>query len=70
MSRKYIPLDLQTRPCKEGFFYECMKCGDIIPSKPSETIRCTCHNIMIDVDAGRIALLDPAQVRLFEEVVE
>ncbi len=63
--RKY--LDMNSRPCKEGFFYECKQCGDVVPSKPGKTVRCKCNNIMIDWEAGRISLLDPSSVLLFEE---
>jgi hypothetical protein len=61
-------MDPMTRPCKEGVFYECTKCGDVVPSKPGKTISCSCRNIFIDWDAGRISLLEPQLVRLFEAV--
>lgn len=60
-------LNMNARPCREGIFYECTRCGDIVASKPGETMRCSCNNIMIDWEAGRISILDPSHVQVFEE---
>jgi len=67
--RKYINFDHSKEcPSRENLYYECIKCADVIPSKPGKNMRCTCHNIMIDWDAGKLAILDYNLVRLFEEV--
>lgn len=57
----------KARPSRVGLFYECTICGDVIPSKPSDSLGCKCGNIFIDIDAGRLAIKDQDAVRLFEE---
>ena len=52
-------------PAKLGLFYECTRCGDVVASVPKDNIGCKCDNIFIDVDAGRIAVRDVSQVKLF-----
>ncbi len=52
-------------PAGSGLFYECKVCGEVVPSLPSDSAHCKCRNIMIDVDYGRIAIQDEAQVKLF-----
>ena len=52
-------------PAQDNVYYECLKCGDVVPSRPSDSIHCKCRNIMIDVDYGRIKIQEPAQVRMF-----
>lgn len=52
-------------PARLGHFYECMRCGDVVPSVPKETGGCRCDNIFIDVDAGRIAVKDVSRLKLF-----
>ena len=65
--RSYIELNIRTRPCRKGVFYECVKCGGIIPSDTMDNVRCSCRNVFIDADAGRISFLDSSKVRCFEE---
>jgi hypothetical protein len=40
-------------PAGIDLFYQCGICGDIVASKPSDSVMCNCHNIRIDIDYGR-----------------
>lgn len=52
-------------PAGSNLFYECQRCGEIVPSRPQDSTHCQCRNIMIDVDYGRIKIQDAARVKLF-----
>jgi hypothetical protein len=52
-------------PAADNLYYECTKCGEVIPSIPKDNIMCSCRNILIDVDAGRISIKDHSKVKLF-----
>jgi ribosomal protein S26 len=54
-------------PSAEGLFYQCMRCGEVIPSKPAVCTGCRCRNIFIDVDAGRLAAEHEDAIKLFVE---
>jgi len=54
-------------PSAEGLFYQCMRCGEVILSKPTTSVRCKCANIRIDVDAGRLAAEQEDAIKLFVE---
>ncbi len=54
-------------PVGKSLYYECTKCGDVIPSLPKDSVSCTCRNIHIDVDYGRMAVKDDNFVKLFSE---
>ena len=67
-ARTYHSLDVATGyPAGESMFYECLRCGDVVPSLPDDSMCCRCRNIMIDVDYGRIRIEDPGRARLFSE---
>ena len=53
-------------PVGSNLFYECMMCSEIVPSTPTDSTYCSCRNIMIDVDYGRISIQDHSKARLFE----
>ena len=53
-------------PAQKGLFYECGICNDDIPALPDNSIACSCRNILIDVDAGRISVKDESKIRLFK----
>jgi hypothetical protein len=64
--RVYYDVDPATGyPAGSDLFYECQRCGDVLPSRPEDNAACTCRNIMIDVDYGRIKIQDHAKVKLF-----
>lgn len=65
--RRYRTFDPRAGyPGAPGLYYECRRCGGVTLSLPSEYWTCDCGNVHIDVDQGRFAVTDPAQVRLFE----
>ena len=41
-------------PVGETIFYECSICRDVLPSEPPDSENCTCGNLYIDIDAGRM----------------
>ncbi len=64
--KTYISFD-PTRgfPAGSNLYYECRRCGESLPSLPKDSISCSCRNIAIDVDYGRISVRDNNLVRLF-----
>jgi plasmid stabilization system protein ParE len=70
MSKEYLNQELTElggRPMGDKLFYECTICGEAVPSMPKNNATCNCYNIMVDLDAGRLAIKSPANVRLFYE---
>lgn len=68
-NRQYLTFDSnEGYPASSDLYYECMICGFVVPSMPSESTHCDCRNIMIDADYGRIVIQDHSKVRLFTEV--
>jgi len=65
MSKRYIDCDPAARyPRGVGIYYECQKCQAILDSMSRENLSCTCFNIVIDVDAGRLGIQDDSLVRV------
>jgi len=65
--RRYMSFDPRVGyPAGSRLFYECRRCGEVLPSQPNDSEHCKCRNIMIDVDYGRFSVEDPTHVRLFE----
>lgn len=54
-------------PAGKNLYYECAKCGDVIPSLPTDSISCKCRNIHIDVDYGRVSIKDHKFMKVFSE---
>jgi len=52
-------------PSRKNCFYECLICGDVLPSQPEDDIDCKCKNIIIDVSANRLVIEDPLKTRFF-----
>ena len=66
MDRKYLNTDFSKGyPAGDDISYECDVCGDTLPSKPMHSVACKCRNMIIDVDAGRVAVKDTSQVRVY-----
>ncbi len=55
----------QGYPAGASLFYECRRCGDVLPSSLARSRHCMCNNIRIDADAGRIVIEEPLQAKLF-----
>ena len=68
-NRQYLPLDISKGyPAADDLYYECLTCGDIIPSKPNDDIACKCKNIIVDIGYGRMDIGDVAKARLFRQI--
>ena len=66
MPRVYFTFDSENGyPGGTDIFYECVKCGDVIPSTPASSAHCACRNVMIDADYGRISIGDQVYVKAF-----
>lgn len=48
--------------------YECGACGAGVPSMPGpdDPWRCTCGNVNVDGDAGRVSVKDHAELSVIE----
>jgi hypothetical protein len=54
-------------PAATNLFYECLICGEVVPSLPNDSVACNCKNIMVDIDYGRLSIQDASKSRLFSE---
>lgn len=52
-------------PAGEAIRYECLLCGDTLPSIPKHPIACKCRNVIVDIDAGRVAVKDRESFRAY-----
>ena len=60
-----IPFDPeQGYPAGDALFYECLNCGTVIPSQPTDSTACRCGNISLDVDYGRLSIKEHKVARL------
>jgi hypothetical protein len=65
-SREYHTFDpANGYPAANGLYYECLRCGDVVSSRPPDSTHCKCRNIMLDVDYGRLEIEDHSKVQLF-----
>jgi hypothetical protein len=65
MSKQYIEFDhKQGYPSGPDLFYECQRCGKMLPSMAKDNVWCDCYNLCVDVDFGRLAVQDDSLVRL------
>lgn len=68
MSRKYLFLNpLGGYPTGPDIFYECGICGDSVPSMPDNAAACSCRNIVVDADAGRVSVKDKGKFKAYWE---
>ena len=64
--RKYIDFDARAGyPTGTQIRYECGVCGDVLPSMPAHAVACKCRNVIVDVDAGRVAVKDAGMLKAF-----
>jgi hypothetical protein len=67
--KRYLPFDPKVVwPSEDNLYYQCLRCGGVVPSKPQDFIRCRCGNISIDPGAYRLAAVHEDAIKLFEEV--
>jgi len=55
-----------SNPRGPGIQYQCEICGDRLDSCSEEAVACSCRNLVLDVDAGRISAKDPTRVCILE----
>ncbi len=68
-SREYIPFDSATGyPFGKALYYECLKCGQSIPSQPEGVAECACKNISIDGDVARVGVLDHSLMKIYRSI--
>jgi hypothetical protein len=53
-------------PAARNLVYRCSICREDVPSLPSHSIECSCGNVRIDIDAGRMAVNQVLGLRLFK----
>jgi len=64
--RKYLDVDpARGYPAGDAIRYECLVCGDTLLSIPAHAGACGCRNVIVDVDAGRVAVKDAAKFRAY-----
>jgi hypothetical protein len=52
-------------PSGEMLYYECGRCGDLVGSFGQDFDECSCGNIAVDAEAGRMAVRESTMVRMF-----
>jgi hypothetical protein len=52
---KKVTFDLRSGfPAGTNLFYACDSCSDVVPSLPTESLGCSCGNLFVDVEFGRL----------------
>jgi hypothetical protein len=65
-NRRYFTFDPDLGyPAGDTVYYECTKCGKVIASLPKDNMGCNCDNLFIDIDYGRLDVLDFDYLRVF-----
>lgn len=54
-------------PAGSDIFYECKTCGDVIPSRPENAAACSCRNVIVDADAGRVSVKNKGKFRAYRD---
>jgi len=68
MSRKYLFINpFGGYPAGTDIFYECRICGESVPSMPENAAACVCRNIVVDADAGRVAVKKRSKFKAYRE---
>jgi hypothetical protein len=52
-------------PAGSTIRYRCGVCGDVLSSLPDRPTACSCRNVTIDPDAGRLAVKDHSAFEAF-----
>jgi hypothetical protein len=50
--------DTKDVPIADNIFYQCTRCGTVIPSNPSDNVNCACYLMGIDKDMHRLSVDD------------
>jgi hypothetical protein len=65
-ARTYIADDFRGGyPAGEDIFYECLLCNSSVPSMPRNAAACQCRNVIVDSDAGRVAVKNADRMRAY-----
>jgi hypothetical protein len=59
---------LRDRPSAPELFYLCKRCGSVVSSAPTSNLGCTCGDVFVDLDAGRLVLRNAKRVSLLRRV--
>ena len=51
-------------PRSDDVYFECLECGYLLSSNPSDSGGCTCGNVFLDVDAARLGVKDHDKMRV------
>lgn len=51
-------------PQSEDVYFECLQCGDLLSSSPSDSGGCTCGNVFLDIDAAHLGVKDHDKMRV------
>jgi hypothetical protein len=66
-NRKYIKFDISRGyPAGSKIRYECGICGVTLASMPAHSAACKCRNIIVDAEAGRVAVKEPSKFLAYE----
>jgi hypothetical protein len=52
-------------PVGKDLYYECLVCGNVVPSLSKKNVRCRCRNILVDSNYTRVEIREQAKVKLF-----
>ncbi len=48
----------------KDIYYECLRCGVIVPSQSLESVECQCGNVIIDVGYHRLHIEDFSKMQV------
>lgn len=55
-------------PRDKNVFYQCLKCGEMVPSTPPKSMGCKCGNIFIDKEYFRAIIEDYPQAKVLKKL--
>jgi hypothetical protein len=55
-------------PRDKNIFYQCLKCGEMVPSTPKESMGCKCGNVFIDKEYFRAIIEDYPQAAVIKRL--
>ena len=65
-NRTYLDLDsMKDYPSESNLFYECLVCGNAVPSRPRGNFCCKCRNVCINPNSGGIEIQNRAKAKVF-----
>ncbi|EEF61347.1 hypothetical protein Cflav_PD4368 [Pedosphaera parvula Ellin514] len=64
-NRKYREFDAaKTYVGEKNLYYQCLTCGNAIPTMPKKDVTCKCGNITVDA-SGRLTVQNQEKIKLF-----